>query len=304
MSRFALTSTVALALSACLGAKPPAPTVTVKPVVRAKTGAEALLAVIPAGAQVVVELDLARLRNNPVVGDVVKAALAQAALDARLPGLPLEVQGTPLATADALVIAAYGVGTVHAAAITVVATKDDVPGATRVSPTLVALGPEDWVGQVQARAKISGAAPEAELMTLRQHAMPEGATGAVLRVTARLSFDARIALARQLGIDAAPAQLSLWGDVADDLALIVDANAIDPGDHGSKDAAKRLAHTIRGMLSSAADTEVVRSLGVPTSLSNARIVAGGTWVRAIIEVTPRHLARVVERAKSLLGGSS
>ena len=39
-----------------------------------------------------------------------------------------------------------------------------------------------------------------------------------------------LALARQTGLDAAPAQISAWGDVADDLALIVDCDASDPGD--------------------------------------------------------------------------
>jgi hypothetical protein len=47
----------------------------------------------------------------------------------------------------------------------------------------------------------------------------------------------------------------------------------------------------------------VRALGVPTSLEDARLIAHGTWVRAIIAIGPRHLARAVARAGALLGGA-
>ena len=141
-------------------------------------------------------------------------------------------------------------------------------------------------------------------MNLRDHAMPPGATGAVIRVTARLPFDARIAFARQTGLDAAPAQLSVWGDVADDLAIVVDADAADPGDKLGKDAAKRLAQTFQATLEAVAEDSTIKALGVPTSLSGARLVTQGTWVRAIVAVGPHHLERAVERARAMLGPSS
>ena len=43
----------------------------------------------------------------------------------------------------------------------------------------------------------------------------------MLRLTARLSRDARIAIAGRLGLDEAPATMSLWCDIADDLALVL-----------------------------------------------------------------------------------
>jgi len=262
-----------------------------------------MLALLPDGAQIVVELDLARLRANGVVGALATAALAHLGADSRLPGLPIEVAGSPLAGADAVVLAAYGVGTAQAATVTLLATKADVPGGVRLAPDLVAVGPAEWTGQLAARATLAAAHPLAisdEFRKLRAHAEPPGATGAILRVTARLSFDARIALARLTGLDAAPAQFSLWADIADDAAVVVDADAVDPGDQAAKDAAKRLAGTIRGMLATLADQPPVRALGVAASLADARLVAHGTWVRAIVAVGPRHLARVVERARAML----
>src|SRR5262245_53853887 len=73
---------------------------------------ERMLAMLPQGAQVVVEIDLARLRANPIVGDVVTRALAGRS------ELPAGVPAPPLAAADQVVLAAYGVGTAQAATLT------------------------------------------------------------------------------------------------------------------------------------------------------------------------------------------
>jgi len=273
---------------------------------RAPTPGENVLAILPDGAQVIVELDLARLRANATVGETAKAVLGSVGADSHLPGLPMSVMGSPLASADQVVLAAYGVGTAQAATVTILTTKTDVPGAVRISPELVALGPEEWVSQLQTRAALAAehplSVPDA-VLKLRDHAMPQGATGAIVRITARLPFDARVALARMTNVDAAPAELSLWCDVADDLAIVVDTDAVDPGDHdakAAKDSARRLAHTIRGVLAALADSPAIRALGVPTSLADARLVTEGTWVRTIVDVGPRHLARVAERARAML----
>jgi hypothetical protein len=303
-------------LAACGGGqlkpaiKPPAPD-------RAATAADRILPLLPDGAQVVVELDLARLRANAVVGGVARQALGQLGADARLPGLPVAAQGSPFANADLVILAAYGVGTPQAATLTVLVTHTDVPGATRLASDAVALGPDDWVGQLQTRATVGAIRPDAplaaheqsliapvELLHLRDHAMPAGATGAVVRVTARLPFDARVAFARETGLETAPAQLSVWCDVADDLAIVVDADAADPGDRAAKDSTRRLVATIRAALALVADQSTVRALGVPNSISDARVIAQGTWVRAIIAIGPRHLARAVERARAMLGPTS
>jgi hypothetical protein len=264
---------------------------------------ERMVALLPDGAQVIVELDLARLRANAAVGPLATSALAAMGSDSRLPGLPIVAAGSPLGSADAVVLAAYGVGTSQAATLTLLATKADVPGGTRVSPEVVAIGPDEWTGQLATRAALDAQHPLAisdELRALRKHAEPEQATGAVLRATARLSFDARVALARITGIEVAPALISVWGDVADDVAVVVDADAVDPGDKAAKDSAKRLAHTIRGLFAEVGDDPLVRGLGVGPSLDDAHLAMQGTWVRATVVVGPRHLARVVERARAML----
>ncbi|HEX4418237.1 MAG TPA: hypothetical protein VH165_10085 [Kofleriaceae bacterium] len=302
----------AVMMAAC-GDKPPAvpPRTDVAP----STPIDKLLAMLPAGAQVVVELDLARLRANPVVGAVVTRALAvDDALGDALIGShdPAERGREGPLLINQVVLAAYGVGTAQAATLTVMAAARAPAGATKIMDGFYAVGPPDWVELVEQRVALAStgevkfairAAPE--LLELRDHAMPPNAPGASLRVTARLPFDARVALARQTGLDAAPAQLSAWADVADDLALVVDCDAEDPGNRPEpgkhSDAAKRLEATLRGALAAVADQPAARALGLPSSLAGAKLVTRGTWVRAIVAIGPAHLQRVVDRAAALLG---
>jgi hypothetical protein len=291
------------------------------------SGTERLLAMLPQGAEIVLEVDLARLRGNPVIGAVVTRALAgpDAAAGASRGGLAAawlrgalrrdaaEPAGdadaeSPIAIADQLVLAAYGVGTAQAATLVVLGSRREVAGATRLADDAYALGPPAWVEQaVQRVARAGGAAirPAPELLDLRAHAMPADAPGASLRMTAQLPFDARVALARQTGLEVAPAQVSAWGDVADDAALIVDCDATDPGGApagaGRSDASRRLAATLRTVLAGVADLPAIRQLGLPSSFAGARLVARGRWVRMIIAIGPEHLRRVVERAAGLLG---
>jgi hypothetical protein len=290
-------------------------------------GTERLLAMLPQGAQVVIEVDLARLRTNPVVGAVVTRALADpdAGGSGEGPGAPATawlrgvLRGaapeSPLIAADQLVLAAYGVGTAQAATLSLLAAPRDIAGAARVAEGVYALGPPEWVDQAEQRIAMAGTGAAGfairatpELLALRAHAMPAEAPGASLRMTAQLSFDARIALARQTGLDVAPAQISAWGDVADDLALVIDCDASDPGNAaagarraGSGDASRRLTTTLRTVLTGVAELPAIRRLGLPPSIEGARLIARGSWVRAIIAVGPQHLHRVVERAAEWLG---
>jgi hypothetical protein len=289
-----------VALCACGGARRPT---TAQPVTtRVATVGDRIMALLPDGAQLIIEIDLARLRKNPVVGQLVIDVLSGPAL----PGFAGQVALSPLAHADMLVLASYGIGTSNAATVTVLATADAVPNSVPLGDGLVALGPELWTAQLEARAAIAGTgqdikiAASKDLLALRDHAMPPGAPGAAVRLTARLSFDARVALARQTGLDAPPAQISIWGDVVDDLAIIVDADAEDPGDKKTKQPTKRLETGVRTILAGLAGEPALQALGLPSSISGARIVAKGTWVRAIIAVGPSHLQRVVKRAAAML----
>jgi len=294
---------IAVVMCACGGGNKPTKTSTPEPLPEPKTVADKIVALLPHGAQIVVELDLARLRANPVIGETLTKALA-APFD-----LPKDVPAPALAVADVMVFAAYGVGTSSAATIAVIASSHDVPDATRLPVAdLYAMGPGEWIRQLEARAALSlGTTPvraPPELLKLRDRSMPAKAPGASVRVTARLPFDARVALAKDSGLESAPAQLSIWADVVDDFALIMDADAVDPGEKVTKQATARLERLIRVALRSLAEEPKLRALGLSSSLGRARLAAGGSWIRTIIVVGPSHLKRVVDRAKTFLAEGS
>ena len=173
----------------------------------------------------------------------------------------------------------------------------------RLADDIVALGPTEWTQQLEARAGIAqhtAIAPSLSLMPLRDHAMPAKAPGAVLRVTAQLPFDARVSLARQTGLETAPAQLSIWADVVDDFAVIVDADAADPGEKQAKDAAARMSRAINVLLTAVGNEPVLKALGLTGALRDVRMITERTWVRMIITVGPRQLERAVQRARALI----
>jgi hypothetical protein len=260
---------------------------------RPETIADRMLALLPQGAQLVIEVDLARLRANSVVGPFVVKALGPGGID-RLAGF---------ADADQVTFAAYGLGTAQAATVTLMTAKQPLEGTTKIADGIYAVGPTDWVAQVESRAAIERSSPLSapkELLELRDHAMPPKAAGSALRITAKLSFDARVALARLSGIESAPAALSVWADVADDFGIVIDAEGTDPGEKKPDKALARMKGIVDGAIRQLAKDPTVIAVGLPGALEQAKVVTRGTWVRAIIAIGPRHLERVVQRAGTLL----
>lgn len=259
----------------------PAPAVT-----RAPTAGDAALALLPAGADVVIELDLARARANPTIGPLVDrwaGALDQGA--AKLGGA-----SAPLAGAAWVVLAAYDVGKPDAATVTLVApgTGVEIPNAVKIADGVVALAPPAWIDKLAGVDADGSLAGDRELVALRARAMPVAAEGAVLRLTARLSTDARIGLASALGLEPAPRAVSAWADVADDAALVVDLDARDEGDPA---AVRRLRRTIEALIHRVAGTDGARALGLAPPIARTRIEGGTrtTWLRAITVIPPSRL---------------
>lgn len=271
------------ALAACGGAGGKGASTAVNLPERSVTAGDALLAQLPYGAQIVVEVDLARLRANPVVGEVATATLAG---EAPVPGGP----AAPLDGASAVVFGAYHVGTPAASTITVVA------GGTRPAEALD-LGDDRWAlaveGDTAAILATDAGGPsvtgDGALQTARAWAMPAAAEGASLRVSARLDADARAGLAEVLGIERAPAVVSVWGDVADDLAVIVKL-ADQP--HGKKPA---WLPGLARMLTRAAALPQVNALGLTPPITEAEIRRERAGVTVTVIVAPGRLRRAVDR---------
>jgi hypothetical protein len=283
---------------------PVAPTYPQADAPRPPTAATELLALAPAGAQVVVELDLGRVRDNPAVG-----ALYRAFTHAGAPGGEAAAgaaEAPPFALfrdAELVVICSYDVGAPAAASLTLVraaAQPDPGPRGARLDDRTVALGPAPLVARVARlhagrAASVRGSmAGDPEFLRLRDAAMPERASAAAARVTARLPFDARIALANLLEVDAVPAALSVWGDVIDDLAVVALLSGDDAGD------AADLAAAVVRWRDHADGHALVERWRLAPLLRRVVVERDGALARVELVVGPQALGRAARRLEARL----
>ncbi len=250
-----------------------------------RVGPGQLVAYVPAGAQLLVEIDVARLRANPVVGELVRLLVdTQTPIDAGVdlpPGLPPSLQGV-----EAIVIASFLVGSVDAQTLTLlqVAPNHNVVGVA-VGDGVVAVGPENLVARALLLGNAArGATPahqlRATLIAARQRIELPGTDASVLRITAILSP----AAAAALGV---PTTLALWSDIVDDAAILISCP------RASVDA---LAQRLQQF----GQTKMVRLLGLAPSLAQVRVQHTAPWSRIIVVITPGPLRRAVQRALATL----
>jgi hypothetical protein len=288
---------------ACGGSSRPKGTAAVGAVPsRATTAGDRVLRYLPAGADLLFELDLARVRQNAVIGEAVTRWLtvlaAETDADSGLPaGTVADLARAPLLGAQLVVLAAYGVGTEAAATATLVVGAGDIPGAVAIADGVAILAPPELARR--AEAATAGAEPslvtDHELLTLRTAAMPEKADGAALRGAGRLDFDARVALAAATGAQAAPQTLSLWADVVDDAALIAVVDGAD-GDGKERGAGgARLAASLERVREQLLGLDAVRATGLGPAVRRVAIERKGDTVRVVALVGPKRLRRAAER---------
>jgi hypothetical protein len=286
---------VALIAAACAGSGASgcggrAPAIAVP--TRATTAGDVLLARLPPGAAIVLEVDVARLRANPAVGPLVGALVARPpAPEAAAPAALAALTDAPLAGARAIVLAAYAVGTPAASTITIVDGDGAPPQATPLAGGVYALAAEGDVARVLAVAGGGASlAADRELAALRALAMPAAAEGAAARLTARLDRPARKALADVLGTADAPPVVSAWLDVADDLALVAWVGG-EP---------RRWAPLLERVRDRAAVVALVAALGLGPPVAAAVVRRERAAARLTLVVAPARLRRVVERARDHL----
>lgn len=258
---------------------------TPAPPQRAVTAGDRLLKYAPAGANAVLELDIARLRDNAVVGAVVAVLAADAGTSSF----------QPWRDADSIAFVAYHMGTPQARMLTLVGAGSVAPPAVNLGQGVWALGPPQDIDAAIAVTAGRGPALIADqsFLTRRAQAMPEAAKGGALRATAMLEFDARVGLASLLDLAAVPREISIWADVVDDAALIVWTRGDDDAD-GARLAA--VAEHLRSVLSTHPD---IRRLRLVPPLAQMKLDRRQDVVRAVAVVGPSRLARAAKLARQL-----
>jgi len=273
-------------LAACSRDAGPAQDTAPVPARRATAG-DRILAFAPTGAEAVLEIDLARLRRNPAVGPLVRAVTASQLARPDLIG-----------AADLLVFVSYRIGESDAGQLVFAAGAEveRLPAARVLDPDLVAIGPPgllDRVDLVRAGAEPALSTDRA-LLRVRALAMPERAQGASLRMSARLGFEGRLSLARRLELDAVPAWLSVWADVADDLAAVALLGGEGAGE------AKDLARAVERVRNRLARSGPTRRLGLARTVASTEVKVRGNEVRTVLVVGPQRLERLVGRVLARL----
>lgn len=269
---------------------------------RAATAGDRVLRYLPAGADLLIEVDLARLRGNAVVGAVVTRWLAGVSAPETGAEVVADLARAPLLTAELVVLAAYGVGSEEAATATLVLGPGEVAGAVRLADGVAVLAPPLLARRCEAAT--AGAEPslvtDRELLVLRTDAMPDKAEGATVRAAGRLDFDARVALASATGAPAAPRALSVWADVVDDAALIAVIDGAD-GDGGKAgEGGARLAASLERVRDQLLELEPVRAAGLGPAVHRIAIERKGDRVRVVALIGPQRLRRAADRVATVL----
>jgi hypothetical protein len=267
---------------------------------RAATAGDRALRYLPAGADLLIEVDLARLRGNAVVGAVVTRWLAGVSAPEAGSEVVADLARAPLLTAELVVLAAYGVGSEEAATATLVLGPGEVAGAVRLADGVAVLAPPPLARRCEAAT--AGAEPslvtDRELLVLRTDAMPDKAEGATVRAAGRLDFDARVALAAATGASAAPRALSVWADVVDDAALIAVIDGADGDKKGEGGA--RLAAALERLRDQLLELEAVRATGLGPAVHRIAVERTGDRVRVVALVGPQRLRRAADRVATVL----
>ena len=268
------------AVVACGGSKKERGPKPVEVPARRATAGDPILGHAPSGADAVLEIDLARLRKNKVVGPLVAAVTAAG-----------EVGGDLVAIGDAVVIASYRIGQSDAGQLVFVAGArvGELRGAHRIDDSLVVFGPPALIREVDAVGAGHGSSLLADraLLRARSLAMPAAAEGASLRIAADLPFDARLALAKRLEVEIVPEWLSVWFDVADDMAGV--ALLGGGADADPQDLVKAVAR-LRDRLVAA---DSVKRVGLDGLIENVGVQIAGPDARVVLVVGPRRLASLV-----------
>ncbi|MEM9490218.1 MAG: hypothetical protein AAGC55_13815 [Myxococcota bacterium] len=303
---------LAAALSACSGRDTPAASASLITIpARNATAGDTLLTLAPAGAQVVAELDLARLRDNPAVGPVLSALGESDGDIAGVRDLAAPFGGFEQAViqrADALLLCAYRVGSDEATALILLAGRQlaqlpvvaargrQVRPARDGAAAVWAVGPDDLLARAEAvvRGEESAMTEDRALLAIRTRAMPAAADSASLRVAARLDFDARVALAARFDLDHVPVAMSLWGDVIDDLAVVAAAEGADLGE------TRELMSSLKRMVGHLAAVPWVRRNYLHFVLSTIDVTRRGLSARATLVIGPSRLTRLMRRAAGQL----
>ncbi len=277
---------VLLACAACTDKPSKTPASATSPaLVRTPTAGDALWKRLPVGADLLVEIDLRRLRDNPRTGPLISLMS---------PPAPLR-DSDLLSKADTLIIAVYHLGDAPKQLLLLQGPALTGLASQTLGDNTIAVGDPELVRAAEGLQLSSATmADDAQLLQMRAQAMPEKAEAATLRLVARLDFDARVAIASQLAVSEVPLAISIWADVVDDLAIVARLEG------ESSAQAQRLERAMGALQERLSRMSFVRFLALAPPLQAAKLIRSSSSVRVVFVLAPKRLALVVKRLQQQL----
>jgi hypothetical protein len=232
------------------------------------------------GADLILEVNLARLRANAVVGPLLASVAAPESLNT------VDL----LQLAEVALLCVYDIGGAPKQLVILRAKGGDLPGAASLGDGLYAVGDAALLARAEGlQGPEQSLAADPELLRLRAEVMPAKARAATLRLAARLDFDARVAIASKIAISDVPVSVAAWGDVVDDLALVAQLGTDEEAD------VPRLERAMAGLQKSLAANAFARYLGLSAPLRDARVTRGAQSLQVVLLLGPKRLQLVVGR---------
>lgn len=288
-----------------------------------------IIDLVPGQPELVIEIDVARLRATRSVAPLL-ARLWQAPAGSAVESsavarfaAPLTPQGAVTASraseiawrdVDALVMCAYALGTPQAQTLFLLAAPATAiapsVGAVELASGQWAVGPEGVVAQALSEIADPSGAAASPWRRARHAAWPAGAQAAAVSVHAQLAapawqavwqtlWHASPALASDTGetrepltaVARRPVVASLWFDIEDDAALVLQLAA--PPDDAA--AASEMGRAVVTLLQRWRNLELVQQLGLISVLRTARVATRGPVARVEMVVPPQLWQRTVAR---------
>lgn len=257
----------------CVGARSATQELASVPV-RASTVGDSVLDILPDDSSFVLELDIARLRENPKSNLLLKTFFAGGGFNV-------------YEEASAVVLVGFHTGTERAQILSLVQGAN-LPVGVRFGKW-IAIGEDVALARLRdvERGAVTALADNRRFLRKRAGVMPARAKGASIRLTAQLNFDGRVELSRLLGAAHMPEEVALWGDIADDAAILLRVT------RKGKNAGAKMEQFLETLLRRVEKFSGVRNAKRFVSQIEIRKVAGGAQL--VLVVGPKRLERLIAR---------
>ena len=252
----------------------------------------ALLAMVPYNMDFVFAMNVKRMRTHHQLKHL---WTTNALLSSNIANITMK----NLVNADEMVMVSTSVGTGNADTLTLIRGSNvlAIPNSVRIDKRTIAIGSKPMIAMIQ--QTING--ERSSIINKRNNvinAMPLKALSFSVYAFGCFTFDARVSLARLLDLNSVPVCVSAWGDVVDDLAIIVHMTGKDTLE------AVGLKKDFTAWIKKISKQAWVKRWGLLTGFQKVDVVQIGSYIRAVMLLNPKYFHFILNKIKADMNESS